>query len=120
MTFTNRISQVIHEEHRATIALMERLERLLVRHRSGPPDIAAAGVAQLLTDLATGVEADVRRHFDFEECRLFARTAGEFGRQRAFAAGGCELSKFWYITLPPCPPNRPPKAAAAPLTSSIS
>jgi hemerythrin-like domain-containing protein len=71
MTFTNRISQVIHEEHRATIALMERLERLLARHRSGPPDIAAAGVVQLLSDLAAGVEADVRRHFDFEECRLF-------------------------------------------------
>ena len=29
------------------------------------------GVVQLLTDLARGVEADVRRHFDFEEERLF-------------------------------------------------
>jgi hemerythrin-like domain-containing protein len=72
MSFTNRISQAIHDEHRATIALMERLEGLLVRHRSGFPDTKSAGVAQLLTDLATGVEADVRRHFDFEEGRLFA------------------------------------------------
>jgi hemerythrin-like domain-containing protein len=70
MSFTNRISQVIHDEHRATIALMERLEQLLARHRREPPEIAA-GVAQLLADLATGVEADVRRHFDFEEGRLF-------------------------------------------------
>ncbi|MGE0848037.1 MAG: hemerythrin domain-containing protein [Hyphomicrobiaceae bacterium] len=72
MSFTNRISQALHEEHRATVALMERLELLLVRHRREPPDTAAGGVAQLLGDLATGVEADVRRHFDFEESRLFA------------------------------------------------
>lgn len=71
MSFTNRISQAIHEEHRATVALMERLEHLLLRHRREPPDIGA-GVAQLLADLAAGVEADVRRHFDFEEGRLFA------------------------------------------------
>ena len=72
MSFTNRISQAIHEEHRATIALMERLEQLLARHRRAPPDTSAAGVTQLLADLAAGVEADVRRHFDFEEGRLFA------------------------------------------------
>jgi hemerythrin-like domain-containing protein len=72
MSFTNRISQAIHEEHRATIALMERLEGLLARHRSGFPDVKAAGVTQLLADLASGLEADVRRHFDFEENRLFA------------------------------------------------
>jgi hypothetical protein len=29
MSFTNRISQTLHEEHRATIALMERLEQLI-------------------------------------------------------------------------------------------
>lgn len=71
MSFTNRICQALHEEHRATIALMERLDHLVVRYRCGSPDIAAAGVAQLLTDLATWVEVDVRRHFDFEEARLF-------------------------------------------------
>lgn len=71
MSFVNRISQAIHDEHRATIALMERLEHLMVRHRREPPDVIGR-VAQLLADLATGVEADVRRHFDFEEARLFA------------------------------------------------
>lgn len=70
MSFTNRISQAIHEEHRATIALMERLEQLMARHRRGPPDTGTS-VAQLLADVAVGVEADVRRHFDFEEGRLF-------------------------------------------------
>jgi hemerythrin-like domain-containing protein len=72
MSFTNRISQTLHEEHRATIALMERLEQLMARHRRGPPDVGAAGVAQLLGDLATGAEAEVQRHFAFEETRLFS------------------------------------------------
>ncbi len=71
MSFTNRISQTLHEEHRATIALMERLEQLIARHRRGPPEVGDRGVAQLLSDLSTGVEAEVQRHFAFEEDRLF-------------------------------------------------
>jgi hemerythrin-like domain-containing protein len=71
--FTNRISQTLHEEHRATVALMERLEQLLARHRrAGPPDsVGDRGVARLMSDLATGVEAEVQRHFAFEEEHLF-------------------------------------------------
>lgn len=72
MTFANRISQTLHEEHRATIALMERLEQLIARHRRGGwPDNQDRGVAQLLNDLSIGVEAEVQRHFDFEEGKLF-------------------------------------------------
>jgi hemerythrin-like domain-containing protein len=71
-SFTNRISQTLHEEHCATVALIERLEQLLARHRrSGVPDIGDPGLARLLLDLSTGVEAEVQRHFDFEENRLF-------------------------------------------------
>ena len=73
MSFANRISQTLHEEHRATIALMERLEQLLARHRRGaPPDTGERGVSRLMADLSTGVEAEVQRHFAFEENRLFA------------------------------------------------
>lgn len=71
MTFTNRISQLLHDEHRATIALMERLEQALARHRGTAPDRSNAAVAQLLGDLSTGLEAEVQRHFDFEENQLF-------------------------------------------------
>jgi hemerythrin-like domain-containing protein len=71
MSFTNRISQTLHEEHRATVALMERLEQLIARHRRGPPDTGDRAVVQLLSDLSTGVEAEVQRHFAFEEDRLF-------------------------------------------------
>ena len=72
MSFINRISQTLHEEHRATIALMERLEQFIARHRRGePPTAGDAAVARLLSDLATGVESEVQRHFAFEEERLF-------------------------------------------------
>ncbi|HWP25460.1 MAG TPA: hemerythrin domain-containing protein [Xanthobacteraceae bacterium] len=73
MSFANRISQSLHEEHRATAALMERLEQLISRsRRSGPPDAAEAGIARLLSDLSTSLEVDVARHFDFEEEQLFS------------------------------------------------
>ena len=77
MSFSNRICQTLHEEHRATIALMERLEQLLARNRrGGAPDIGDRGVAQLLLDLSTGMGAEVQRHFDFEENHLFIYLKG--------------------------------------------
>lgn len=73
MSFANRISQTLHDEHGATVALMERLEQMLARHRRGaPPDKADVNVARLLTDLAAGVEAEIERHFAFEENHVFA------------------------------------------------
>jgi hemerythrin-like domain-containing protein len=71
MSFTNRISETLHEEHRGTIALMERLERLIARQRRSPPNTGDPAVAQLLSDLAAGVADEVQRHFDFEERQLF-------------------------------------------------
>ena len=76
MSFTNRISQALHDEHGATVALMERLEQVLTRgQRSGPPDIADSNIARLLSDLSTGVEAEIERHFAFEEDHLFTYLA---------------------------------------------
>ena len=69
--FSNRISQTLHEEHRATVALMERLDGLIASNRRRPPDATAPATAQLLRELAGGVEAEVNRHFDFEEQYLF-------------------------------------------------
>jgi len=72
MSFTNRISQTLHDEHGATVALMERLEQLIARQRRrGPPNARDSTVAKLLSDLSTGVQAEVQRHFAFEEDRLF-------------------------------------------------
>lgn len=72
MTFANRISQALHDEHGATVALMERLEHLLSRHRRGSaPDTTDRAVASLLADLSGWVDAEIERHFGFEENRLF-------------------------------------------------
>jgi hemerythrin-like domain-containing protein len=76
MTFANPVSRTLHDEHGATVALMERLEQLLARfRRGGMPDARDAVVAQLLADLAVGVAAEVQRHFAFEEERLFTYLA---------------------------------------------
>ncbi len=71
MSYENRISRTLHDEHGATVALMERLEGLLARGRRGPPDKADGAVGRLLSDLSTAVEAEVERHFDFEEEHIF-------------------------------------------------
>lgn len=73
MSYTNRISQTLHEEHGATVALMERLEQMLARgRRGGPPDIADGNVVRLLSDLSASMEAEIGRHFAFEEDHIFA------------------------------------------------
>lgn len=69
--FSNRVSQTLHDEHRATVDLMERLEALIATHRRGCPDTTRSEVSRLLIETASGVEADVGRHFDFEEQHLF-------------------------------------------------
>lgn len=67
--FANRISQTLHDEHRATMALMERLERAITRRQ--PINVADADGRRLLADLAAAIESDTLRHFDFEETQLF-------------------------------------------------
>jgi hemerythrin-like domain-containing protein len=76
MDFTNRVSQTLHDEHRQTIALVERLEQLIARRwGDDPPNAGDPGVARLLTDLTTWAEAEINRHFDFEEEQLFSYLA---------------------------------------------
>ncbi len=72
MDFTNRISQTLHDEHMATIALMERLELIIAKFRKGtPPDAKDPAVAKLLADLSVGLTHELNHHFDFEEEELF-------------------------------------------------
>jgi len=72
MDFANRISQTLHDEHMATIALMERLELIIAKFRKGvPPDVKDPAVAKLLADLSVGLTHELNHHFDFEEAELF-------------------------------------------------
>ena len=72
MSFTNGVSQALHEEHQATMALVERLEQFIACHRRDvTPDASDTAAVRLLSDLAAGMENEVQRHFAFEEERLF-------------------------------------------------
>jgi len=67
--YTNRVCQKLHDEHMATLVLLERLEHLVANNN--PPATADAGTRALLVDLAVAFESEVWRHFDFEEEHLF-------------------------------------------------
>lgn len=69
--FSNRISQTLHDEHCATVALMEGLDKLIGSHRRSIPDAADAAVRRFLGDLARDIASDIDRHFAFEEGSLF-------------------------------------------------
>jgi hemerythrin-like domain-containing protein len=72
VTFSNRICQTLHDEHAAAMALLERIAHLVGRHPRGkPPDANDRAVAQLLSEIAPAIEADIKRHFAFEESELF-------------------------------------------------
>jgi len=72
MDFRNRVCQTLHDEHFASIALMERLEQAFARYRNKAPDAKDEVVAKLLVDLATEIEGELARHFAFEEEELFS------------------------------------------------
>jgi hemerythrin-like domain-containing protein len=68
MNFARQVSQALDLEHHASLELVERLERALVRRAEADlPALAAALVRQL--------EHEIGRHFGFEEKELFPRLA---------------------------------------------
>jgi hemerythrin-like domain-containing protein len=70
MSFTNRVNQTLHDEHRATTALVQRIEQVIARRRRSLVSADDPTIAQLFTDLSSGA-AEVERHFAFEEQALF-------------------------------------------------
>jgi hemerythrin-like domain-containing protein len=96
MSFTNRINRELHDEHMAVIALLERLEQLLARHRrDDSPKIDDGNTAPLLSDFASAVETEIQRHFAFEESHLFTylEAVGEGGL-------GAHLTEEHRVILP--------------------
>lgn len=73
--YSRRVCQVLHDEHRATIELVERLGALLARCRGAPPDVADGSTSWLLREIPSALESEVTRHFDFEEAQLFSYLA---------------------------------------------
>lgn len=81
MDFSRRTAQLLHEDHAATIALLEELEEVIRKAGRHHPDTADASVRKTLTRAAAMIEREVRGHFEFEENELFPRLeeAGDVG-----------------------------------------
>jgi hemerythrin-like domain-containing protein len=75
MDFTHTICRILHDEHHATIEMLDGLEDLLARGRRGVPDLDSPAPRKLLGDLAAMTEQELKRHFAFEEQQLFTRLA---------------------------------------------
>lgn len=75
MPFARRITEILHEEHTATLALVATLDKLLAGGRQSPPDVHAAAARSTLEGLASAIESEVCKHFAFEEQQLFPRLA---------------------------------------------
>jgi hemerythrin-like domain-containing protein len=69
MMYSNRVCERLHDEHMATLTLLERLERFVANNR--PPEAGDTGARTLLVDLAVAFENEIWRHFTFEEKYLF-------------------------------------------------
>lgn len=72
MDYHFQVSKVMHEEHVAVLALMDRLSAVMHRlDARTPPAAMDADLDSLLRDLPHAIEAEIGRHFDFEEEHLF-------------------------------------------------
>lgn len=74
MPFARQIPQALDDEHRNNLQLLDRLERALARGREGE-------LGPLARPLLHQIDAEVLRHFGFEEDQLFPRLreAGDGG-----------------------------------------
>jgi len=73
MSFARRTAQLLHEDHQATIAVIEALEQMLARARRSKPDVSDPGVKNALQAAASAIEDEISAHFEFEETELFTR-----------------------------------------------
>lgn len=71
--FTSQVSRKLHEEHCATLAVMEQLEALIARRNDASARNRDSLDSVHLRGAASFIESELVRHFDFEEESLFGR-----------------------------------------------
>ena len=69
MMYSNRVCERLHDEHMATLGLLEKLEHFV--GNNNPPEAGDTAARTLLIDLAVAFENEIWRHFAFEEKHLF-------------------------------------------------
>lgn len=81
MSFSRRTAQLLHEDHQATIAVVEALEQVIARAKRSAPDVNNPAVHRALDLAANAIEHEIKIHFTFEETELFTRLeeAGDVG-----------------------------------------
>jgi len=73
MEFSRRTPQVLHEDHSATIKVLEALETMIANARRKVPAISDPTVMHALSMTAGAIEQEISTHFAFEEQELFTR-----------------------------------------------
>lgn len=78
MNFIRQTGRTLHEEHRANLELLSRIEAAFGRAPRQDPG-RDDELVRLVTALGRQMDQDVQRHFEFEERELFTRMsdAGE-------------------------------------------
>jgi len=95
MSFAHRVTQMLHDEHMATVEMLNGLEEILAKAGKSPPDTGSDSVRNALGTAAALIEEEVHSHFSFEEQSLFTRLA-EMGDE----AIGAHLTEEHQIMLP--------------------
>ena len=103
--FSLQLLKSLHDDHMATMALLERVEAALERQGNDVPAQDDPTMRPLLTDITAVMVEEVKGHFAFEEEHLFPRFAemadmgipmmlkGEHDIIRPLAARLVELAK---------------------------
>jgi len=73
MDFTRRTAQLLHEDHQATIQVIEALDQMIAKARKNAPDLGEPSVRAALTAATRAIEEEIGSHFAFEEDELFTR-----------------------------------------------
>jgi hemerythrin-like domain-containing protein len=71
MRFKNRVCELLHRDHVATIALTKRLELLISRYKDHAPELSHLDSMRILSEVSNGVRNEIGRHFSFEETDVF-------------------------------------------------
>ncbi len=78
MDFTRRTAQMLHEDHQATIIVIEALDQMIAKARKKAPDTGAPDIHKALKSAVDVIDSEVGSHVAFEEDELFTRLE-EFG-----------------------------------------
>ena len=71
MSFNCRTAQLLHDDHQATVSVIEDLDQMIAQAKRSIPDTNNPVVKATLTKAAASISDEVSRHFSFEEDKLF-------------------------------------------------